>query len=145
MRSLIRLASAADIAQLPRLLDQLGYPCRSEELAVRFARLYGRDDHRLLVSDANGHLTGMCHLQRIVLIASDGYAEVHALVVDARHRRQGIARALLQDARWHARDMGATRMRLRSGLRREEAHRFYRAVGYEQQRASHAFELLLNE
>ena len=128
---------------MPRLLEQLGYPCSPEALAARFARLSERNGHALLVSEAQGRLTGMCHLQRIELLASDGYVEVHALVVDAQHRRQGIARSLLREGARLARDMGAMRLRLRSGLHREEAHRFYRAAGYEQQRASVAFELLL--
>ncbi|MDL5033305.1 GNAT family N-acetyltransferase [Pelomonas sp. APW6] len=140
MAGLIREASASDLPAMAGLLGQLGYPVTAAELAARFARLAARADHVLLVSESDVGLTGLCHLQQIPLIASDGYVEVHALVVDASHRRRGWGRRLLQEAERRSRALGATRLRLRSGVHREEAHRFYRDLGDAQRRASLAFE-----
>ncbi|HLO95749.1 MAG TPA: GNAT family N-acetyltransferase [Burkholderiaceae bacterium] len=143
MTPLIRSATASDLAELVGLLGQLGYPCAADQLALRLQRIAQHQDHVLLVSEAPAGLSGLCHFQRIDLLASDGYAEVQALVVDAAHRRQGLGRALLQEAARQAGALGASRLRLRSGLHREEAHRFYIAQGYEQCRASYAFERLV--
>lgn len=140
----IRPANTADLSQLVDLLEQLGYPSTPDQLTLRLARIGQHPDHRLLVSEGPSGISGLCHLQRIDLLASDGYAEVQALVVDAAHRRQGVGRALLQEAASQARAMGASRIRLRSGLHREEAHRFYLAQGYERNRPSYAFERLIH-
>ena len=139
----IRRARATDLAELVDLLGQLGYPSTVDQLALRLQRIEQHQDHVLLISEGQAGIHGLCHLQRIDLLASDGYAEVQALVVSAPHRRQGVGQALLQEAARQARAMGASRIRLRSGLHREEAHRFYLAQGYEQCRASYAFERLV--
>ncbi|MBY0443834.1 MAG: GNAT family N-acetyltransferase, partial [Burkholderiales bacterium] len=78
------------------------------------------------------------------MIASDGYAEISALVVHTTLQRSGIGKALVSHAKKWAQSQGHERLRLRSGLHRENAHLFYEAIGFSKKQASYAFEIQTN-
>jgi GNAT superfamily N-acetyltransferase len=54
------------------------------------------------------------------------------LVVAARARRRGLARALVAEAEAIARRQGCMRIEVTSALHRDGAHGFYRGMGYGQ-------------
>jgi GNAT superfamily N-acetyltransferase len=56
---------------------------------------------------------------------------VDDLVVDEAHRSRGIGARLLDHLEQVARDAGAGCVELDSGHQRTDAHRFYRALGYQ--------------
>ena len=58
------------------------------------------------------------------------WCRITDLVVAERHRRQGVATALLNHAEAFARANGATRIELTCATGREAAHRFYARNGY---------------
>ncbi|MCL6625705.1 MAG: GNAT family N-acetyltransferase [Alicyclobacillus shizuokensis] len=63
---------------------------------------------------------------------SSRYGEVSLIVVDQGARRQGVGRFLMDFAEKLARDQGCIGTWLVSGFgREEEAHHFYKALGYE--------------
>lgn len=66
---------------------------------------------------------------------------VDDLVVDEYHRRQGIGTALMQHAENSAKEINCDFVRLASGINKQEAHRFYEAIGYK--KTSYAFALKL--
>ncbi|MFC4161101.1 GNAT family N-acetyltransferase [Chitinimonas lacunae] len=140
MKLLVRHAQHADAAAVAALLPDLGYSATAEEVARRLEHLWQWPDQVIWVAERAGVLLGLCHLQGVPLLASDGYAEVQALVVAQAAQRSGVGTALLRQAREWAREKGYARLRLRSGVHREEAHRFYEAVGFTRLRASYAFE-----
>lgn len=136
----IRLARPDDAAALVALLAELGYPSSEQEVIARMARLAAWPEQQIWLIAQQGEVAGLCHLQGVPLLASDGYAEVMALVVSERFRRQGLARQLLAQAKTWAVSAGYSRLRLRSGVHREDAHVFYLHAGFTRQRASYAFE-----
>lgn len=136
----LRPATLCDAPGIAALLPDLGYPATVEAVERRLTRLAEWPDNAVLVAERDGELVGLCHIQGVPLLASDGYAEVQALVVAADARRQGIGGSLVRAALAWAGERGYTRVRLRSGLHRTDAHRFYRSLGFSQGRASHAFE-----
>lgn len=137
----VRPARAADAAALAALLPDLGYTAAEADVARRLDRLAGRyhDDVVLVAADA-GRVVGVCHVQGVPLLATDGYAEVQALVVARDRQRLGIGRRLLDAAVTWSASRGYARVRLRSGLHRDDAHRFYEAQGFTRSKASYAFE-----
>ena len=136
----LRPLAAADVAAVARLLPDLGYEATPEQLARRLAALREWPDQDAFVADADGAIVGLCQVQGVRLLVSEGYAEVQALVVAAACQGRGFGRALLAHACDWAFARGYERVRLRSGLQREGAHAFYRAQGFTQSRGSYAFE-----
>ena len=140
MNATIREVHDSDCAAIPRLLADLGYSVESEQVRSRLIALREWPDQEAFLTELNGVVVGLCQVQGVRLLASEGYAEVQALVVSAGHQRQGIGRALLIHACEWANNRGYRRVRLRSGLHREDAHRFYAAIGFSRSKASYAFE-----
>ncbi|MDE6745214.1 MAG: GNAT family N-acetyltransferase, partial [Oscillospiraceae bacterium] len=55
------------------------------------------------------------------------------------HRRQGIGKALISSAENWGKELGITIVRLNSGYSRKEAHEFYRAMGYDDEKLQMRF------
>lgn len=139
----IRDMTVADAAAIARLLPDLGYEATAEEVVRRWLALRAWPDQAVFVAERAAQPIGLCHVHGVRLLASGGYAEVGAMVVAAGHQRSGVGAALLKHAVTWAKDAGYVRVRLRSGLHRDGAHRFYASQGFAQSRASYAFELTL--
>ena len=126
-----RPAEVADVPAMTRLLDQLGYPCSEEQLAARLD--FGPPDRRVLVAELDGEVVGLAVLELThPLHRAAPEAVLTALVTDANARHRGVARVLLADASRRARQAGATRLYLRCHRRRDDAHAFYRALGFDE-------------
>ena len=140
----IRAALLEDAAAISKLLPDLGYTATAAECRARLQRLSQWPQNEVFVAEAEagGAVMALCHLQGVPLLASAGYVEVQALVVAVSAQRTGVGRALLQHAVLWAQSQGYPRVRLRSGLHRDEAHRFYEAQGFLKSKASYAFEKL---
>jgi ribosomal protein S18 acetylase RimI-like enzyme len=67
-----------------------------------------------------------------VLHEPGGWCRITMLVVAARARRRGLARALVAEAEAIARDRGCMRIEVTSAMHRDGAHKFYRGLGFAQ-------------
>ncbi|HWF42890.1 MAG TPA: GNAT family N-acetyltransferase, partial [Acidothermaceae bacterium] len=65
-----------------------------------------------------------------VRLVDTGVGELKRMYVVPGARRRGIARALLEHLEHEARRLGATRLRLETGLRQPEAIALYASAGY---------------
>ena len=135
----IRPMLQEDCGAVARLSAQLGYPVERAAVEGRLADLAGRPDHAFYVGEGGGEILGWVHAYSVGLLESSPYAEVGGLVVDASQRRLGVGRALVERALAWTAEHGLRELRLRSGVHREEAHAFYRALGFEESRASILF------
>ena len=141
----LRLLQASDADALVALLPDLGYAATAAQLVRRLGALRDWPDQEAFVAEVDGRLVGLCHVQGVRLLVSDGYAEIQALVVSAACQGQGIGRQLLEHGCAWAAGRGYTRVRLRSNVIREGAHAFYEHLGFEKSKASFAFERRLTE
>ena len=141
MTATIRPLDFTDVHAIAALLPDLGYQATAEQLVRRLGGLREWPDQEAFVAVADGVIVGLCHVQGVRLLASDGYVEIQALVVSAACRGQGIGRQLVAHACEWAFARGYERVRLRSGVQREAAHAFYEHLGFEKAKASYAFEL----
>jgi GNAT superfamily N-acetyltransferase len=137
----IRPAEKTDASGISILLPDLGYEAEERDVAARLMRLATRPENLVMAAEVAGRVIGLCHVQGVPLLATDGYAEVQALVVSSKSQRQGVGADLLRASVVWASEQGYRRVRLRSGLHREQAHRFYESQGFKRSRASYAFEL----
>ena len=137
----IRPLDSTDATAISTLLPNLGYEATAEQVVRRLAALREWPDQDAFVAVVDGAIAGLCHVQGVRLLASDGYAEIQALVVSAGRQGQGLGKRLVSHACEWAFARGYERVRLRSGVQREAAHAFYEHLGFEKSKASYAFEL----
>ena len=130
----IRQAIASDIPAMNELFRKdLGYEeCTLEIVEKQFA---GLDNSREAVfvaeaEDDSSHIAGVIHVEKYNVLYFPTMANILGIAVSADFRRQGIGSALLKRAEEWARENGAGSMRLNSGESRKQAHEFYRAQGY---------------
>jgi GNAT superfamily N-acetyltransferase len=129
---------------LPRVLElnkQLGYECSLTELQNRFRKIDTNPTHAIFAArDDDGTTVGYAHIHHDPeSLLENERAILHALVVHEDARGKKIGAQLLQKAEDWARAQGLTSIRLRSNLKREDAHRFYRTHGYESKKTSYTF------
>ena len=126
-----RPAEAADVPALTRLLEALGYPASEEQVRARLG--FGPPDRRVVVAELDGDVVGLAVLELLHPFhrgAPEGV--LTALVTEPNARHRGVARVLLADVSRRARQSGATKLQLRCHHRRDDAHAFYRAQGFEE-------------
>jgi GNAT superfamily N-acetyltransferase len=127
----IRPAAVADAAAIGNLVAQLGYPTSTENMRARLAQVLARPDYVTLVAESAGQIVGLGGAFLHPSLEYDGeYARLTGLVVDRARRGTGVGKLLLERIETWARDRGARKMTLTSGKQRNEAHAFYRRLGY---------------
>lgn len=129
----IRDADDTDAPALARLLGQLGYSTEEDAVLRRLERLGASAADRLFVADHNGAVVGFAGIHVSPSFEYDrDAAKVSAIVVDERHRRSGVGRALLAAVETEARARGCELVFLTTAERRDDAHEFYRRLGWEE-------------
>lgn len=139
MSASIRVAVSADAGEIAELGNQLGYDLGTPETAERIRRILSRNDQRVFVAEVNRVIVGWVHAIFAEYFESEAFVLIGGLVVDKRHRRQGIAGMLMASAEEWARERGCFVVRLTSSSTRTAAHRFYERIGYEHIKTQYAF------
>jgi GNAT superfamily N-acetyltransferase len=106
----------------------------SEHHARAFAAIEADPNNELVVAESDGRVVGVMQLTYIPSISRNGATRllVEAVRVDAALRGQGLGTRLMAHAHDRGRARGCALAQLTSDKRRADAHRFYRALGYEQ-------------
>jgi GNAT superfamily N-acetyltransferase len=127
----IRAARSYDAPAIAELCGELGYPSTRQQMVKRLAAIEGHADCRVLVAeDAEGRVVAWLQVAIAAQLCDEACAEITGLVVGEAARCHGIGRQLVGAAEAWARTRGAQRLRVRSRLERERAHRFYERAGY---------------
>ena len=131
---LIREANNKDAAAICNISSKdLGYEC--EEKFVR-ERLESLDSNReaVFVAEIDGEVAGYVHAEVYSLIYWEPMANILGLAVSSDCRRQGAGKALMARVEEWAKEKGIKEIRLNSGGSRKEAHEFYRAIGFDDEK-----------
>jgi GNAT superfamily N-acetyltransferase len=127
----IRDARPGDARALAALLGQLGYPTTAEAVLRRVERLQTSEADRVVVAESKGDIVGFASLHVSLSVEYDRpAAKLTAIVVDERHRRRGLGKALAAELETEARRRGCCLIYLTTAERREDAHAFYRRIGF---------------
>ncbi len=113
-------------ALIPQLSSSAAAP-RREDLQ----RVVASSAMALLIAKSDDIVKGMLTLA-VFHVPTGARAIIEDMVVDERHRGQGIAAALVQNALARAEAAGARTVDLTSRPSREAANRLYRKLGFEQ-------------
>ena len=128
----IRPAGPDDVDAIARLLTELGYPTKAEEVPARLAG-YDSPDYAALLAESHDEVVALIglHLLSSLHVASPA-CYITGLIVSERAQRQGIGRRLLAEAEAWARAHGCNRITVTSANHRDVAHAFYEANGFPQ-------------
>jgi GNAT superfamily N-acetyltransferase len=113
------------------------------EAAAQLAIFRQYPSFRLFVAAADGKIVGTYELLIMHNMAKRGHKSgiVEDVAVDPAHQGQGIGRAMMQHALEECRRARCYKLTLSSNLRREAAHRFYDALGFERHGYSFRMEI----
>jgi GNAT superfamily N-acetyltransferase len=140
----IRPAQDADATALAELSGQLGYPLDAAAMRVRLQRVREAGNGEVFVAVTTaGAVVGWTHVVKRVQLEDAPFAELSGLIVDASARNAGLGALLLQSAERWASDNGLARLRVRSNVVRERAHRFYLRAGYAERKRQVVFDKAL--
>jgi GNAT superfamily N-acetyltransferase len=120
------------------LFAQLGYPNNAATIEEMLSRVMDR--RQIFVSEHHASVVGFIAVEIRDELADCEGAEILALVVDETVRGAGIGAALLAAAEGWADERGARRIRVRSNVIREDAHRFYEREKYAPVKDQRVFE-----
>jgi GNAT superfamily N-acetyltransferase len=125
----IREATAADAAALAELTTQLGYPSTKDDIADRLPRVKD-DGTAIFVAELDDTVVAWIGVREDFCLEFGGYAEIVGLVVHESARGQRVGEQLVSRAEAWAVGRGQKRLRVRSNVVRERAHRFYERLGF---------------
>lgn len=127
----VRRASLNDLNSILSLAEQLGYPTSPEAMTGRMNNILADPEKVIFVADpGNGKPAGYIQASLHVSLEVDALVEIDGLVVSQDHRKQGIGGALIAAVEEWARSLGILTVRLHTNIIREEAHRFYKNLGF---------------
>jgi GNAT superfamily N-acetyltransferase len=131
----VRRASLADVEGLARLFDAYrrfyGQPADTDRAREWLHARMSRGESTVLIAEREGAAAGFAQLYP--MFSSVRTARIwilNDLYVDPAHRRNGVARALLDAAGAFARDDGAARLMLETGQDNAAARALYRGAGW---------------
>lgn len=127
---MIREAKITDYVELQKLsFEDLGYECDAELVKTRLENL-DYNNECVFVADVNGKVVGYVHVIKFNTLYYKSMANIQGMVVSKEYQRKGYGKELMNAAENWARERNIEMVRLNSGFVRPEAHEFYRAIGY---------------
>ncbi len=96
-----------------------------------FDRISGYPGMELVVAEEDGQVIGSLEILVVPNLSHKGlpWALVENVIVEETRRRSGVGRALMTYAINRAKAAGCYRITLSSNNNRQDAHRFYEAIG----------------
>ncbi len=140
MDIVVREAADGDAAALAALSTQLGYPADEVTMRERLHRVQAQRAGCVFVACEADVVVGWTHVVERFHLEDAPFAEIAGLIVDEAARGAGVGALLLSAAESWARERGYVKLRVRSNVVRERAHRFYEREGFVERKRQVVFE-----
>lgn len=137
----VRKPTLADAESIDRLIIQLGYQGNIKKTSLRLRSLIEDPAHLVLVAAVDDTVTGWIHAFLALRLESDSFAEIGGMLVDERHRNQGIGRLLIHTVQEWALSQDILQLRVRCNTIRRETHAFYTQLGFQETKEQKIFDL----
>src|SRR6266581_6400265 len=127
----IRDGELSDAPELAALMCELRYETTIAEMESRLISILKDPRYKTLVALNSDKIYGMIGtVSASSYLHNDLNARIIALVVSRESRRHGIGARLIAAAEKDFAQRGITRVTLTTRFEREEAHQFYKKLGY---------------
>jgi len=123
-----------------RLSEQLGYPLSVTEIENNIKEVMNAEDHTAFIAFHNGKVVGWIHAFKCVFLESNPFIEIGGLVVDEEHRGKGVGKKLIEKIREWSMAKDVHCIRVRSNVKRKEAHQFYLNNGFTEVKEQKVFQ-----
>lgn len=140
MQSIIRKMRLEDAFAVNHLSRQLGYVLSEEQTKTQMEVILSNKEHTAFVATRNGRVTGWIHAFKPLYIESLPFVEIGGLVVDEAYRRKGMGKDLVYAVMQWCREQNIGTLRLRSQVKRTDAHLFYTSLGFEEVKQQTVFQ-----
>jgi GNAT superfamily N-acetyltransferase len=140
----VRRLTVDDAGVAAELSSQLGYPVSVDDLRERIADTSRSADRVAFAAVLDGQVVGWIDAAIERHLQSSACAVIGGLVVRDGARGLGIGRRLCVEVEKWARSQAILVVRVRSQIKREDAHRFYLRDGYSKVKTSLVFEKRLS-
>ena len=128
--NIIREATIEDCISICKICkNDLGYNCENELVKYRLEHL-DKNREVVFVAENDGVVVGFVHAETYNTLYFSSMVNVQGLAIDSKYKLNGYGKQLMQAVENWARNRGISFIRLNSGKERNNAHEFYRAIGY---------------
>jgi len=136
---IIREAKITDAGAICRISsNDLGYKCEERFVKERLEKLDATRE-AVFVAELDGAVAGYVHAEMYSLLYWEPMVNILGLAVSSDYRRKGAGKALMKQVEEWARERKIKEIRLNSGGTRKEAHEFYRAIGFDDEKVQIRF------
>lgn len=127
----IRSATTEDSTSIALLCQELGYSTSEQDVQGRLRR-FEQDAERVVYVAylSNESIVGWVHVYVSESLLTGRRAEIDGLIVNELYRGCGAGRLLMQSAEQWAKQQGCDSVYVRSNIVRQDAHIFYKKIGY---------------
>lgn len=131
-----KLTDAAAICSISS--NDLGYKCEEQFVKERLEKLDATREI-VFVAELGGAVAGYVHAEVDSLLYWKSMVNILGLAVSSDCHRKGAGKALMKCVEEWAKERGIREIRLNSGGTRKEAHEFYRAIGFDDEKVQLRF------
>ena len=144
MEIFIRDAALDDAEDITRLTIQLGYPSSADVTLQNLTIIFKNQNEKMIVAVHNKTCVGWAQVSHTTRLETGSFVEIVGLVVDDQYRNKGIGKTLIAYCKSWCIDKGVKTLRLRSNIKRKEAHESYYHLGFSEIKQQKVFEIKLS-
>jgi GNAT superfamily N-acetyltransferase len=97
----------------------------------------------IFVVETNLQIIGYAYLTEVLFLGLNSFIELQSMLVDKSHRGKGIGKSLLLHSEKWTKENGYNKLMLSSRVQLENAHKFYKSLGYTIAKQSYFFQKIL--
>ena len=143
MNIVIRQAIVEDARTISRLSEQLGYKMSVFRTAEQIDAIWESVNDIAAVAVVNRKVIGWIHVFYTMRLECNSYCEIGGLVVDDQYRGNGVGKMLIDHIKLWCESKKCRTLRVRSNVKRSEAHEFYKSAGFVEIKEQKVFEIRL--
>lgn len=131
---MLRKFQVSDHVDICKICNEaLGYKCEKSLVKRRLEHL-DKEREMVFVAEVGAKVVGFIHVEKYKILYLESMVNILGLAVANNYQKQGIGRKLMEAAEQWAKENDIYTMRLNSGMNRKEAHQFYQALGFDEEK-----------